>query len=1007
MKYSDFSINKVREHADIRSVIPGADMTRATSYVRCPECGAEGKNKGLRVRHSGKENFAHCFKCGFQLNDAIDAVMHYSFNGDKKKFPNAIAEAAEASGIYIATEEEERKNAVTSTKKKISQSFCEKQLAASGLTVEDVMVCTKDAAGIEHIEPAFRKGSIDASGQIRPNDDEMLIYYYRLDGTLEQYATRGARGALRPYIRIRWSNPALHSPKDSAREIKYQTPKGAPAIFYIPQRIRTAFQTRTQFNTLIVQEGEKKAEKACKHGIMSIGIQGIYNIGNENTGLPVELQYIVQACGVKNVVLLFDSDFDHLSRNLRPDEPVDYRPAQFAGAAKKFKRYINSLHNQNVSVDIFFGHINENKADDKGIDDLLVNTLKGKEYELLSDIDFAMHAIDGKGQYCSIHKITTMSDLKIDEFWLLHDRQAFYEKYKERLKPLEQFRLNKHLCRIVDDELVSAYAFASGKEFWNVDANESTGKVSVSIDTYAALQFIAEAGFHRIHTNDLQLGEFKFVRVDNGVVSPSSATDIREFVWEYILQSTKNEHVRNHFSARLSSDLSLDKLERLDRIEDSFDHFKPDQQELYFKNGMLTVSPMEIKWNDALLSPVWEDKIIGHKFHRVPIIESVSYDKERGFSIVPTEEGAKCDFFNFLCFTSNFWWRKEALSPAEAMEFNQHLMNKITSMGYLLCDYKYQTELKAVIAMDGELSDVGQSNGRTGKSLIGKALSYMLEQTSIDGRNTKNDDDFIYTLVTLRTRNVFMDDVTTNFNFERFYFAITGDLNVNVKGGGRFVIKSEHSPKFYITTNHAINGSQTRSSQERIIYMSFSNYFNDQRHPVDVFGHQFFADWDEEQWNLFYNFMAECVFIYFTSMQQGWSRPGQGAVAPPMRDIMWRTLRQQMSESLFQWAELYFDKTNSKLNERIPRREVFRDFCEQFPDSKRAITTSNFKTKLCYYCQFKGYHFNPNKLNKEGKGFRTWIDEHPGESFIGEADKSGGIEYFQVYDTETALNQPF
>lgn len=328
-------------------------------------------------------------------------------------------------------------------------------------------------------------------------------------------------------------------------------------------------------------------------------------------------------------------------------------------------------------------------------------------------------------------------------------------------------------------------------------------------------------------------------------------------------------------------------------------------------------------------------------------------------------------------------------------------------MGYLLCDYKYQTELKAVIAMDGELSDVGQSNGRTGKSLIGKALSYMLEQTSIDGRNTKNDDDFIYTLVTLRTRNVFMDDVTTNFNFERFYFAITGDLNVNVKGGGRFVIKSEHSPKFYITTNHAINGSQTRSSQERIIYMSFSNYFNDQRHPVDVFGHQFFADWDEEQWNLFYNFMAECVFIYFTSMQQGWSRPGQGAVAPPMRDIMWRTLRQQMSESLFQWAELYFDKTNSKLNERIPRREVFKDFCEQFPDSKRAITTSNFKTKLCYYCQFKGYHFNPNKLNKEGKSFRTWIDEHPGEAFIGEADKSGGIEYFQVYDTETALNQPF
>ena len=36
-----------------------------------------------------------------------------------------------------------------------------------------------------------------------------------------------------------------------------------------------------------------------------------------------------------------------------------------------------------------------------------------------------------------------------------------------------------------------------------------------------------------------------------------------------------------------------------------------------------------------------------------------------------------------------------------------------------MCDYKYQTELKAVIAMDGQMGEVAQSNGRTGKSLVG------------------------------------------------------------------------------------------------------------------------------------------------------------------------------------------------------------------------------------------------------------------------------------------------
>lgn len=48
-----------------------------------------------------------------------------------------------------------------------------------------------------------------------------------------------------------------------------------------------------------------------------------------------------------------------------------------------------------------------------------------------------------------------------------------------------------------------------------------------------------------------------------------------------------------------------------------------------------------------------------------------------------------------------------------------------------MCDYKYQTELKAVIAMDGQMGEVAQSNGRTGKSLVGAALAkYSIRQLS-------------------------------------------------------------------------------------------------------------------------------------------------------------------------------------------------------------------------------------------------------------------------------------
>ena len=88
MIYSKYDIEKLRQNADIRKVIPGADEFRPSSYVRCPSCGHEGKSKGLQVVHRGSaKNYAHCYACGFHLNDAIAAVMFYDYNNDKSKYP--------------------------------------------------------------------------------------------------------------------------------------------------------------------------------------------------------------------------------------------------------------------------------------------------------------------------------------------------------------------------------------------------------------------------------------------------------------------------------------------------------------------------------------------------------------------------------------------------------------------------------------------------------------------------------------------------------------------------------------------------------------------------------------------------------------------------------------------------------------------------------------------------------------------------------------------------------
>ena len=456
-KYDKFDIERVKSVADIRDFIPGLSGRGATQYCECPECHKSGRNKGLCVTHKSNIDIAKCFSCGFTLNGAINAVQYF----DKVEFIEALQTVASRYNIILETEAEKRQRSIGRNREKAKKSFCLSQLESSGLTVEDVTAKIRldDKSGEIYLS-AFQRGGMDKYFNINKNDDEMLIYYYDLWGNPVQYATRGAAGSLKPYVRIRWSNPSLHLDKDG-REIKYQTPKGAPTKFYIPQYIRERFLSETHIETLIVQEGEKKAEKACKHGIASIGIQGIYNIGNAETGLIQDLQYLVQKCTIKNVVLLMDSDWDHLHREIQIGDHVDQRPNQFAKAVIKFKQYVQTMHNIGVSVDIFFGHINDTPSHDKGVDDLLCNTLKGREEMLRKEIDTVMHTHDGKGQFLDIYKITSKTDFQIKDFWLLNDRDGFFERHKEELLQIPNFRFAKINYRIEDGKLVQASRYSS------------------------------------------------------------------------------------------------------------------------------------------------------------------------------------------------------------------------------------------------------------------------------------------------------------------------------------------------------------------------------------------------------------------------------------------------------------------------------------------------------------------------------------------------------------------
>lgn len=1000
-KYSKHEIDRLKESADIRKVIPGCNERKADQKVSCPFCGADS----FGVVHKGGKNFAHCFSCEKSFSNAVSAVMHY--NGfDKSQYIEAVELTARTCGIVLIPETELRTASVKKTAEALRSSFCRQQLDASGLTEENVMAHVLEGNQEEYKSP-FQKGRLNESYLPDLTGDDMLIYYYDLQGRPMQYKVKGS-ATPRQYVRVRWSNPAIHTSADG-KEMKYQTPPGASSRVYIPERIRKLYKSKAKIDTLFLQEGEKKAEKACLHGIPSMGIQGINNFGSVKEGLIQDIQDIAKVCRISNIVLLMDSDWSDLHRNLTLGDRVDKRPISFSSAVIKFKQFMSTFHNIGLSVDIWWGHVKSNDNGDKGVDDLLCGSLKGRESELEKDIDSAMHSHDGKGLWVDIHKITAISDSKIRDFWKLNDSQAFFELHKDRLAEVPTFKLGGIRYKIEDGAMVPVSRYSSDVDIYSIE-KDSKENDRVALNYKETFRFLMASGFYRLRNSEDAASGYDLIRIDDGIIDRSASYEVRDYIRQYIMTNCKSALVHEYFMSKLDVLLPDKKLEGLDLLADNFNNFERDIQRSYYNNGQVEITADNIVGGKPI-SNVWRSRIVPRNFRRIPIIASIRKEGDV-FYLEYSEDAANCEFLTYLVNTSNNYFPHDAvrdITDKEAIEWSQHLVNKITTIGYLLCDYKYASERKAVVVQDHLMSEVGQSHGGAGKSIVGNAIGHVVNQFTIDGKMMKADDEFMLSGVTKATRNIFIDDVKTNFDFPRLFAMVTGDMSINPKGKDRYNLKVSESPKILITTNHAINRANEAATKRRISYMEFSTWYNPDHTLVDDFHHMFFDDWDESQWALFDNLMAECVMYYLRSFEQQWAREGQGAVPPPMKNIELRTLRQEMSEVLFQWAEEYFDPSGEHLNTRIKRSDLVASFFEYAGGpSGHGVSRTNFKLKIQAYCKFKGYDFNPNKPNDKKEFYSDWKPRHQDESFIGSDDKAGGVEYFTVHSqTKEKQLKPF
>ena len=448
-------------------------------------------------------------------------------------------------------------------------------------------------------------------------------------------------------------------------------------------------------------------------------------------------------------------------------------------------------------------------------------------------------------------------------------------------------------------------------KFWH----STSGKLE--FDPNNILNFLKEQGFGVYQGRDLS-GSM-LVRVNQGIISITNRKEIRKYCFNYLEKypfsdETERGTVKSSFvKVRFFTD---DNLSLLDPIEVNELKDTESHSYLFFKNCIVKITPGTFEKYEygQIQGNVFEKDIIDFEFEYTPELDLHSY---------------RNDYWQFLekiCFHKD---------PEVANKMFDSLM---TIIGYLTCRYKDPAQSLAIIFSDQ--NDSGIPNGGTGKSLLARSLGFVRNAVFADGKQWNTNIRFWSSDVDYDTRIMVIDDIPSKFDFEKLFPIITERIVVERKYRDKITIDYRSSPKVVLTSNYVIAG-EGFSHERRKLEFPLSNYFGPKRTPETQFGKRMFEGWDKDQWQLFYNTIANAILCYLI----------RGIVHPPV-NIHERNLKVVANPKFIEFMEGHFHP-NVKTN----KKDFYDAFYSQYPELSK-VTLTTFRNWLNLYGKYVGYKLN-------------------------------------------------
>ena len=445
----------------------------------------------------------------------------------------------------------------------------------------------------------------------------------------------------------------------------------------------------------------------------------------------------------------------------------------------------------------------------------------------------------------------------------------------------------------------------SMQTFW-----EKNEKGTIKIVHILFKQFLEDNGFYKYCPEGGR--NYIFVKVTNNLIDHTSEKEIKDFILSHLIE-LDDISVYNYFADNVRF-FREEFLSLLSTIDIYFIEDTKDTSYLYYRNCAVKITKDAVETIDYLDlgGYVWKDHVIDRKFMEC--------------------EYQGCVYGQFISRICG--------------DNDMRIATMESTIGFLMHGYKNLSYCPAVILNDEVISD--NPEGGTGKGLFMNALSQMKKLVVIDGKAFAFEKSFPYQTVSADTQVLCFDDVKKNFDFERLFSVVTEGLTLEKKNKDAIKIPFSKSPKIAITTNYAIKGTGN-SFARRKWEVELHQHYTKNHTPLDEFGKHFFADWNDEDWCLFDNYMVACLQGYLKT----------GLVKSTFVNLQVRQLSAETSHDFIEWCGLIEGtpkNSHLEVGVKLMKQDLYYEFIQEYPDyapkAKMTISRTRFYKWLTAYAVF-------------------------------------------------------